>query len=89
VVLQPDVTLAPTASFAETGVGRHELPIQRHLVSRSNPLALVLLRDSFLREALRTVAELLRGETTPKTLPRLVARIKDLIAPHAPSPSMR
>ena len=38
------------------------------------------------------VAELLRrrvlrGEATPKTLPRLVARIKELIAPHGVSPS--
>ena len=51
-------------------------------------LALVEHRASGAQEALRAVAELLRGETTtPKTLSRLVARIKELIAPHAVSPS--
>ena len=50
-------------------------------------LALVEHQASGAQKALRAVAELLRGETTPKTLPRLVARIKELIAPHAVSPS--
>ena len=50
-------------------------------------LALVEHHASGAQKALGAVAELLRGETTPKTLPRLVARIKELIAPHAVSPS--
>ena len=50
-------------------------------------LALVEHQASGAEKALRAVAELLRAETTPKTLPRLVARIKELIAPHAVSPS--
>jgi len=49
---------------------------------------LAVARSSKSRqEALRAVAELLRGQTTPKALPRLVARITELIAPHAVSPS--
>src|SRR5438128_9869020 len=50
-------------------------------------LALVEHQASGAQTALRAVAELLRGETTPKTLPRLVARIKELIAPPGVSPS--
>ena len=49
-------------------------------------MALVEHRASGAQEALRAVAELLRGDTTSKALPRLVARIKELIAPHTGSP---
>jgi hypothetical protein len=52
-------------------------------------LALVEHRASGAQEAFRAVAELLRGEMTPKVLPRLVARITEVIAPHAVSASKR
>ena len=52
-------------------------------------LALVEHRASGAQQALRAVAELLRGDTTPKALPRLVARIKELTAPHTGSPGKR
>ena len=50
-------------------------------------LALVEHRASGAQEALGAIAELLRGEMTPKAVPRLVARIKELIAPHTGSPA--
>ena len=49
-------------------------------------LALVEHGASGAQEALLAIAELLRGDTTPKAMPRLVARIKELIALHTGSP---
>src|SRR5262245_1219058 len=42
-------------------------------------LAVAEHRAHGAEEALQAVADLLRGETTPKALPRLVARIKALL----------
>ncbi len=50
-------------------------------------LAFVEQQASTAQEALRAVAQIVRGETTPKALPRLVARIRELIAPHTASAS--
>src|SRR5262245_26853140 len=50
-------------------------------------LALIEHRASRAQESLRAVAELLGGAMTPKTLPRLFVRIKELVAPHAVNPA--
>ena len=77
------------ASAAECFVAlRQALDAAREEVTLARGrLALVEHRAGGAEEALRAVAELFRGDTTPKALPRLVARIKELIALHAGSPA--